>query len=562
VIRRGAPRRWIVCLLAIAVGAACRAPADAPAPAGAQGDVAQGDVAQGDVAQGDVAQGDGATRTDLPRQYVLLTDGGDTIATEVLETGDGWVASELQLVRRGERQRLFVTVNAAGRPQRWDVHRVSSTARGTVDERWRVLSTADSVFVVQGALIGVPVSVTADIAPEQPTPWHDASVALLELLARRTTGTVTAISVPPADRRRRVRVHRVREDSVRLAHPDGDWWIALDRFGHVEHASSPSRRLQVHRVRTAPRAVDPPRRRVPGTVSETVALRAADGVRLVGEFVRPLDTPMRAVVVFVSGSGPQDRDLAVPGLSSYRPYAELADTLATYGVGSVRLDDRGVGDSGGAAFHATRAEEVRDVRAVLAWLRARPVVHDLPIALIGHSDGAHVALDVAAADTTVRRVVLLAAPSRSGRDLARAQRRAWLDRVSPPRADAVGVSRDIALRDAEAATERVASLDPWLRDWLAHDPRVDVRAVTADVLLVHGAQDQQVPVAQADELAALLRARGAGLVRVERIPGVNHLLLADSVGDPQGYARLTTYTLPASVRDPVVQWVARPVARD
>lgn len=542
-MRRTASWRSALCLGAASLVVQCRAPADVPASQRAE------------IVT--TASADAGAVTDTRRQYVLLTDGGDTIATETLDDGDGWAESALQLARRGERLRLFVTLDADGLPRRWDVHRASAGSGGRSEDRWRVLSGTDSLTTVRGALIGVPVAITAAAAPVQATPWHDASVGLLELLARGAEAERTAVSLPPVDRRRAILVQRVRDDSIRVVHPDGDWYLALDRAGHVQRATSPSRRLQVHRVPTSS-AVEPARRAsAPGVAAAPVVLRARDGVRLEGEYMRPRDEPVRAVVVFVSGSGPQDRDLAVPGLAPYAPFAELAEALARQGVGSVRLDDRGVGRSGGAAFHAMRRDEVGDVHVVLAWLRTRDELRDAERVLIGHSDGAHVALDVAAADTTVRRVVLLAAPARSGRDLARAQRRAWLERDAATRARADDASLAAALRDAEVATERLASLDPWMRDWLAHDPRVDVRAVTADVLLVHGEQDLQVPVPQADELATLLRARGAGVVQVQRVAGVNHLLLADSLGDPREYRRLATRTLPASVRDPIVRWVVR-----
>jgi dipeptidyl aminopeptidase/acylaminoacyl peptidase len=80
--------------------------------------------------------------------------------------------------------------------------------------------------------------------------------------------------------------------------------------------------------------------------------------------------------------------------------------------------------------------------------------------------------------------------------------------------------------------------------------------VRAPVLVAHGAHDGQVPVAQAAQLAALLRARGADDVSVQRLAGVNHLLLADSSGDPRGYRRLPSRALPADVRDTLVAWLS------
>lgn len=544
--RRAARWRSALCLSAALGAAHCGAPAN---DTGARTEILPRSP--------DPQSGAAIGSPDARRSYLMLTTGGDTIATEVVDDGEGWVESLLQLARRGEQHRLFVTFDASGAPTRWDVHSAWHRSRDRADERWRVLAMADSLYVVRGALIGVPVAITALDAPVAVAPWHDASVALMESIARRGGAVLTAVSVSRADGRRRVRVQRPRADSIRLVHPDGDWFLSMDSAGRVQRAASPARGLQVVRVEPVPaRSIaDSARRRDVGR--EPVWVRAHDGVRLGGEYVFPRDAPMRSVVVFVSGSGPQDRDLAVPGLPGYRPFAELADALAARGVGSVRMDDRGVGASGGAAFRSSRAEEVRDVQAVLSWLHARVERAAVPVALVGHSDGAHVALEVAAADGRVTRVVLLAAPARSGRDLARAQRRAWLDGLSDTITAVGRRAREDALWQAERATERLAALDPWMRDWLGHDPRVDVPAVAAEVLLVHGAQDRQVPVAHADELAALLRARGTRGVQVRRVPAVNHLLLADSVGNPQGYAQLATRVLPVSLREAIVQWLAR-----
>jgi hypothetical protein len=126
---------------------------------------------------------------------VMLTDAGDTIATEVVDDGAGWLESVVRLPRRGEVHRLFVTFDAAGTPLRWDVHSAWHPSRDRPDERWRTLVHGDSLFVVQGALIGVPVSITALAAPRAASPWHDASVALLELAGRQAAPTVTALTI-------------------------------------------------------------------------------------------------------------------------------------------------------------------------------------------------------------------------------------------------------------------------------------------------------------------------------------------------------------------------------
>jgi pimeloyl-ACP methyl ester carboxylesterase len=245
------------------------------------------------------------------------------------------------------------------------------------------------------------------------------------------------------------------------------------------------------------------------------------------------------VALILGGSGPQNRDGARDDLPGYQPWAELADSLAVRGIASLRLDDRGTAASTGQFAGSTTVDFARDAEAAARWLRTAPSVDGTRLALIGHSEGALVALLAAPRLAPVRALVLLGAASRPGRELARWQRQAVVTRdlaAFPPS------TRTPVLSAAEGEAERLAAREPWLRTWFALDPReaarTAARATHAPVLLVHGETDQQVPVAQADELAAALRTGGSA-VQLVRVPRTNHLFLADDDGGPEGYVRLT-----------------------
>src|SRR5512144_1685615 len=118
------------------------------------------------------------------------------------------------------------------------------------------------------------------------------------------------------------------------------------------------------------------------------------------------------VVVTITGSGRQTRDEDLwPLLPAYRPFREIAERLGAEGIGVLRLDDRGIGASGGG--EGTTADYADDVRQVVAWLRHRPNVGK--IALLGHSEGGAIAPLVASDDSTLAGIVLLAGPAKPGR---------------------------------------------------------------------------------------------------------------------------------------------------
>lgn len=300
-------------------------------------------------------------------------------------------------------------------------------------------------------------------------------------------------------------------------------------------------------------------------VSEEVRISADSGVVLAGTLTRPASGARAPLVILISGSGPQDRDGARGELPGYQPFRDLAAALAAEGIAVLRTDDRGTGASSGRFAGATTLDFARDVEASLAWARTRADIDGAHTALLGHSEGALVALLVAARDTAVAGLVLLGAPSRTGRELARWQRAAL---VASDAAVYPAERRTALLEAAESEAERAAERDPWLRVWFALDPRTIARETRAPVLLLHGENDRQVPVEQAEELAVALRARphsrvraraprrgGTATVLVQRFDGTDHLLLEDHDGDPRGYVRLARRGLRESVVEAIAAWL-------
>jgi pimeloyl-ACP methyl ester carboxylesterase len=295
-----------------------------------------------------------------------------------------------------------------------------------------------------------------------------------------------------------------------------------------------------------------------------VSIPASAGITLAGTLARPVSAggARVPVVVLIGGSGPQDRDGTRPELAGYRPFRDLAGSLGAVGIATLRLDDRGTGGSSGRFSGATTLDFAADVEAALRWLRARDDVDGAHPALLGHSEGALVALLAASRDSSVSALVLLGAPSRSGRELARWQRAAL---VASDRAEFAPSDRDELLSRAESEAERAAADDPWLRVWFSLDPRSIARSTRAPALLLHGLNDRQVPVEQAAELAAALSERrssesergpaGAPEVELRRFPATDHLFLRDYDGEPRGYVRLVSRRLRTDVSEAIGSWL-------
>ena len=153
-----------------------------------------------------------------------------------------------------------------------------------------------------------------------------------------------------------------------------------------------------------------------GTTTTEVAITASDGCVLSGTLAVPDTGRARSAALLLSGSGPLDRDSNMEGQILGISWA-FAGILAKDGVASLRYDKRGVGRSGGnytgSGFHLERS----DAFAAREFLRNVAGVDPSRVGVVGHSVGATIALQMAAADTTVAFAVLLAAAASSGREV-------------------------------------------------------------------------------------------------------------------------------------------------
>lgn len=129
-------------------------------------------------------------------------------------------------------------------------------------------------------------------------------------------------------------------------------------------------------------------------------LETSDGIRLAAEY----HAPRKAKPVFV----------LLHGLGAGRgEWAAFASTLAARGYGTLALDARGHGESGGPPFTTFATPESwllieRDLEAALSWLAKRGVPARRAV-LAGASIGANIALRTAARRPSVPFVVLLSA---------------------------------------------------------------------------------------------------------------------------------------------------------
>jgi dienelactone hydrolase len=305
----------------------------------------------------------------------------------------------------------------------------------------------------------------------------------------------------------------------------------------------------------------------------------ASDVTLAGTLTIPDGDGPHPAVVLMSGSGPQDRDESLPGMT-LRPFGLVADALGRAGVAVLRYDDRGTAASTGDYAAATIAEFTADGRAALDWLREQPGIDPARVGILGHSEGGAYVATIAAEDPDVAFVVGLAPMVRSGIDLlvdqteaiarsqglseqaaadtARANRRLYeaalgsdpgrlestmrtvlgeaFDDLEPSEQQALG-DRD-AWIEQQVAAQLPTLQSPWFVSLLRADPSVDWAKVAAPVLGVFGGKDVQVIAGpESEALETALGDRDARS-RIDIIPDANHLFQHATTGGLGEYPTL------------------------
>jgi len=283
--------------------------------------------------------------------------------------------------------------------------------------------------------------------------------------------------------------------------------------------------------------------------SEELSIRAGDanlaGTLLLPDAPPPGDRRGRYPNALLLPSWlPRDRDGAydrvghpdwfAPGPMQPGLLARLAEALAARGVASLRADPRGCGRSDGAWEAVTLFTRIDDARDMLAAMRGHRELDLRRSGIVGHGEGAGIALAVAIGDPAVSALTLIGASARSWRDTLRrgaaGRGRDGTDHQHPIVAAIDRWSEDLI----ERAERREPSLTLPLRrgasvtlslgafEQAIHTPSLALATMLhRSVTLVHGNADAWADPEESTLLAASLASAGQA-PRIRPIPGAGH----------------------------------------
>jgi len=311
------------------------------------------------------------------------------------------------------------------------------------------------------------------------------------------------------------------------------------------------------------------------------------GIHLAGTLTLPENAKNCPAVILISGSGAQDRDETI---FEHKPFRVIADYLARNEIVVLRLDDRGVGGSGGNVNNATSEDFAGDVLTGLEFLKTRKEIDHSDMGLIGHSEGGLVAPIAANKINNVAFIVMLAGPGIPGEQILYEQGRLiglasgmTEEQIEQNRKtqeaifNIVKTEKDSAVRldrlqrtftggmypmmnkdQKNAVDQQVAAINStWFNYFLTYDPRPALSQLTSPVLALIGEKDLQVP--PKSNLPAIEKALAEGgnkNFKTMELPNLNHLFQNCETGAVSEYGQIEE-TISPQVLEIITEWILK-----
>ena len=268
----------------------------------------------------------------------------------------------------------------------------------------------------------------------------------------------------------------------------------------------------------------------------------SNNIELKGTLLNPENGNLKKLVIFVHGSGPNDRNETI---FENKPFKDIAENLYTKGISSYRFDKRTLLNPESFNDKSTIDDEVtNDIINIVAYFKNDSQFLNFEIIVLGHSLGGYLLPKIANKSTQISKIILLAGNSRP-LDKLIIEQYDYLYKLTPTQElkDAslkikeqivVLSSKSFNLNTPKEKLPFNLSAYYW-QSVLKYNPIKEIQKVKIPILVLQGERDYQVTMKDFELWKTSLKNnKKANFISY---PKLNHLFISgDNQSEPKEYA--------------------------
>jgi alpha-beta hydrolase superfamily lysophospholipase len=267
----------------------------------------------------------------------------------------------------------------------------------------------------------------------------------------------------------------------------------------------------------------------------------SNNIELKGTLLVPEKENLKKLIIFVHGSGPNDRDESV---SENKPFKNIAENLYAKGISTYRFDKRTLSNPESFNDKSSIDDEVtNDILNIVSYFKNNTEFADYQIIVLGHSLGANLLPRIANKSNNISKIILLAGNSRPLSTLITEQYD-YLYKLTPSEElkeasqkikEQIKVlnSKSFNLNTQKEKLPFNLSAYYW-KSVLDYNPTKEIKKVKIPILILQGERDYQVTMKDFEIWKTSLKNnKNATFISY---PKLNHLFITgDNPSNPKEY---------------------------
>jgi alpha-beta hydrolase superfamily lysophospholipase len=267
----------------------------------------------------------------------------------------------------------------------------------------------------------------------------------------------------------------------------------------------------------------------------------SNNIELKGTLLVPEKENLKKLIIFVHGSGPNDRDESV---SENKPFKNIAENLYAKGISTYRFDKRTLSNPESFNDKSSIDDEVtNDILNIVSYFKNNTEFADYQIIVLGHSLGANLLPRIANKSNNISKIILLAGNSRPLSTLITEQYD-YLYKLTPSEElkeasqkikEKIKVlnSKSFNLNTQKEKLPFNLSAYYW-KSVLDYNPTKEIKKVKIPILILQGERDYQVTMKDFEIWKTSLKNnKNATFISY---PKLNHLFITgDNPSNPKEY---------------------------